>query len=271
MVNGIHGNYWRNLAGLLVLYLITGVSLSGAETTLRFSPPDTTVYLGDTASLSVHLDSALEVRTFEVFVHHDPDILTSIGGLHGQIFSDAGAYIFEEWVETAPGYWHGFAIVMDARHWAVGPGELYVWTFTADLDGFCPVMVDSVVLYTPDASLISDVSLPSTTVNVFDPALSPVETPRVVPQPFAISPNPFNPGTVLTLDVQVEGQVRVEVFDCRGRNMATVWSGWSDGQPLRVFWDGRDRGGHPLASGVYLFRLEGPGGIRGLAGGTLVK
>lgn len=211
------------------------------------------------------------MRTIELYVHYDPAILTSTGGRHGQLFSNAGAFIFEDWEEIAPGYWHGYAIVMDAYHWATGPGELYVWTFTADVGGLSPITVDSVTLYAPDASRIPDVVLPPTTVRVFDPASTGVATPRSGPVPLTLSPNPFNPRTVLTFTATVEGAARIEVYDCRGGNVATAWSGWSNGQPLRVPWDARSRDGSPLASGVYLFRLEGPHGVAGTTRGVLLK
>ena len=121
---------------LPALVLLAAAIPASAETVLRFSPQDTMVNINDTASLSVFVDEPLELRTFEAFVHYDDDILTSVNGVHGQLFTDTGAYIFESWEETSPGYWHGYAIVMDALSWVVGPGELYVWTFTADQGGF---------------------------------------------------------------------------------------------------------------------------------------
>ena len=52
------------------------------------------------------------------------------------------------------------------------------------------------------------------------------------------------------------GDVRLDVYDVAGRRVATrgyglVASGWHD-----LMLDGRDDGGHPLASGVYFYQVR---------------
>ena len=66
-----------------------------------------------------------------------------------------------------------------------------------------------------------------------------------------ISPNPFNPRTEISFTLPRAGQVKVQVFDMRGRVVATLADeSFNSGQHMLVF-DGGD-----LASGVYLVDMR---------------
>ena len=87
-------------------------------------------------------------------------------------------------------------------------------------------------------------------------------------------PNPFNPSTTIPYDLRGDGgeaEVRLEILDLRGRVIRTLVSErQARGRSFTAVWDGRDTGGQPLASGLYLSRLsvDGEGQERML---TLVK
>jgi hypothetical protein len=73
------------------------------------------------------------------------------------------------------------------------------------------------------------------------------------------SPNPFHASTAFRFGMPKEGRVQVEVYDAAGRRVAShdlgqLPAGWRD---LTV--DGRDDGGHLLASGVYFCRVSAAG------------
>ncbi len=73
-------------------------------------------------------------------------------------------------------------------------------------------------------------------------------------------PNPFNPQTILVFVTDRVGAVRLAVHDLQGRLVRIlVAESLPPGCHERV-WDGRDEGGRPAASGVYLARLVGPDG-----------
>jgi rhodanese-related sulfurtransferase len=85
-----------------------------------------------------------------------------------------------------------------------------------------------------------------------------------LPRSFSLSqnsPNPFNPSTVIAFDIPAgsEGMVSLKVFDLRGRVLDTLVDGLLQPGRHTVFWDGRDRNGRELSSGVYLYRLSTPG------------
>ena len=76
--------------------------------------------------------------------------------------------------------------------------------------------------------------------------------------PLAISayPNPFNPMTTVSYNVDHDALVRLEVFDASGRRVSTLAQGFHSEGQYRVSWDGRNQMGQSQASGVYLLRIE---------------
>lgn len=69
-------------------------------------------------------------------------------------------------------------------------------------------------------------------------------------------PNPFNPATVIPLELPVAGQVRLEVLDLRGRVVAVPLDAYRGVGRHELGWDGRDGEGRPLPSGVYVYRMR---------------
>jgi hypothetical protein len=52
------------------------------------------------------------------------------------------------------------------------------------------------------------------------------------------------------------GEVRLSVHDVAGRRVAQILDGTLDAGHHVRNWDGRDRRGHALASGIYFARLQ---------------
>jgi len=92
-----------------------------------------------------------------------------------------------------------------------------------------------------------------------DPTSAPPVTQRT--QELLAFPNPFNPRTELRFESMESQRIRLEVFDLAGRAIATLYDGRIERGPFRLAWDGRDRNGRRLSSGVYLARLMTSGGL----------
>jgi len=75
-----------------------------------------------------------------------------------------------------------------------------------------------------------------------------------------VYPNPFNPTTTVEFSVPKQGPVAVRVFDLLGRQVATLAQTSLPAGVYRVKWDGRDRAGRAVASGVYFANIESAGG-----------
>ncbi len=73
-------------------------------------------------------------------------------------------------------------------------------------------------------------------------------------------PNPFNPITRIHFDVpNPSGRLSLKIYDVAVRLVRTLVEGFSEAGGHDVTWDGRDDDSHPVASGVYLYRLDGMG------------
>lgn len=68
-------------------------------------------------------------------------------------------------------------------------------------------------------------------------------------------PNPFNSGTVIHFSLPVSGHVSLRLYDLLGQEVLRLSEGQRAAGSYRVFWDGTDAGGQPLATGAYYYRL----------------
>ena len=86
-----------------------------------------------------------------------------------------------------------------------------------------------------------------------------VEAEQALPADFALypnAPNPFNPMTVVRYALPWAGEIRLTVYNLLGQEIAVLASGARAAGEHAVRWEGRDGRGRPVASGVYLYRLE---------------
>jgi M6 family metalloprotease-like protein len=73
-------------------------------------------------------------------------------------------------------------------------------------------------------------------------------------------PNPANPGTTIAFGLpEPGGDVSLRVYDASGRLVRTLLDGSVAAGRHVAYWDGRDDRGALVSSGVYFYRLEGPG------------
>jgi len=76
----------------------------------------------------------------------------------------------------------------------------------------------------------------------------------------AATPNPFNPRTTISFDVPASGgDVRLELYDARGRLVRRLVAGHREAGRQEAVWNGRDDAGRRLPSGVYFARLRAVG------------
>ena len=73
-------------------------------------------------------------------------------------------------------------------------------------------------------------------------------------------PNPFNPETWIPFELADEANVKVQIYDVSGRlirmlDLGRRSAGHYVERATAAYWDGRNRAGESVASGVYLYRL----------------
>ncbi len=93
---------------------------------------------------------------------------------------------------------------------------------------------------------------------VVDQTTSATTDPEL-PSRFALSqnyPNPFNPATTVAFDLPEDSHVVIKIFNILGTEIRTVVAAPYQAGRHRVAWDGRNGIGAPVASGVYLYRID---------------
>lgn len=110
---------------------------------------------------------------------------------------------------------------------------------------------------------------PETVASVFEPvgdrAVS--ATARIA----GVSPNPFNPSTLVTLEMPQAATATLAVHDMGGRLVRTLHNGVLDAGRHVIAWDGADESGTPMASGIYMVRLMTSDGAQRMVKVTLAK
>jgi len=74
-------------------------------------------------------------------------------------------------------------------------------------------------------------------------------------------PNPFNPTTTIDFTLTRRQQVTLEIFDILGRLIARPVDDILDAGEHETEWNGTDRYGNDIASGVYLYRIVAEEGV----------
>jgi hypothetical protein len=135
-----------------------------------------------------------------------------------------------------------------AYYWFLGEEvdeKNFYWTVVAS-DGF------RFVNWVPGRDT-SAVTFRKTVVNVDNPIAG-------IPEKYSLFqnyPNPFNPSTTIRFALPEQTQVTLDVYNLLGQRVATLIAGevYHAGYH-NVGWDGRDQSGRPVASGIYVYRIQ---------------
>lgn len=103
----------------------------------------------------------------------------------------------------------------------------------------------------------------ASTVVVGSSTVTSVQSDRssTLPSDFLLEqnyPNPFNPETTLRYRIRAvqPQQVVLRIYNLLGQEVVTLVHALQPSGTYTVSWDGRDRFGRPMASGIYLSRLQ---------------
>ncbi len=85
---------------------------------------------------------------------------------------------------------------------------------------------------------------------------SPTPMPELEGLTLGNHPNPFNPRTTIFFEMPQAGPATLRIYDLAGRLIETkTWDSLPQGR-TEIRWNGLDRQGRALSSGVYLYRLD---------------
>ena len=71
-------------------------------------------------------------------------------------------------------------------------------------------------------------------------------------------PNPFNPETMISFDIDKSSHVSLVVYDVSGRVVANLADGFFTPGTYSMNWNGTDMNGEEVSSGIYIYKLVTP-------------
>jgi hypothetical protein len=183
-----------------------------------------------------------------------------------------------------------FAVGYNAYDWYTAAG--FVWTLAEGLVSANDFLAAAGVVL-PDNFVVAEVTGCSDNGNVivgagYDSTIFPpqwqgfvitLDTASGVPdlarnQSLTIEkiyPNPFNPSTVITMVLEQDQRVSLEIYDVSGRMVRRLHDGPLTSGRHELRWDGRYASGQQASSGMYFARVRGDLGAIGSHRMMLVK
>jgi len=69
-------------------------------------------------------------------------------------------------------------------------------------------------------------------------------------------PNPFNPTTSIAFEIPMAKHVQLVIYDMLGREVISLVDNELQPGKHSVIWNGKDKNGHGVATGVYIYQLR---------------
>ncbi len=99
-------------------------------------------------------------------------------------------------------------------------------------------------------SLLHNLGSKVSSLNIIEPNV------QVKPMLLPNYPNPFNPETTICLDIPKDGKVILDIYNIKGQKVKCLYQGSLTKGKHRIVWNGKDDNGKPVASGMYISRIE---------------
>ena len=73
-----------------------------------------------------------------------------------------------------------------------------------------------------------------------------------------ISPNPFRESTQISYDLKEPTELKIDIYNQMGQHIRTLYQGYKSSATHSISWDGRDKNGRQVSTGLYFCRLSTP-------------
>jgi len=230
---------------------------------VSFRPLTTYVQPATLCTLQVMVDDAVDsLSCMGAYITLNDTAVADVKiAREGQLFKAAGYPTFFYWSNVLPDSVIAEDCVLGYRTYFLAPGELVQLVFRAKALGVCTVSLSAVRLW--DINRIELAPIPGEPARIIvryptgsDPPASPSGT-------FLNYPNPFNPVTVLVIDVPgsrgpetTPGEVAIAIYDVSGARVRSLFRGLLPAGHREILWDGRDDAGRFSAAGIYIAVAE---------------
>jgi len=116
---------------------------------------------------------------------------------------------------------------------------------------------DHVYLFATSVSNLAAMGVNRGTLDV--QAVGIFEEENGVPERYYLAqnyPNPFNASTAIAFGLKVGGQTTVTVYNLLGQSVAVLLDEYQSAGRHLALWDGKDRHGQTVPTGVYFYRIR---------------
>jgi len=121
------------------------------------------------------------------------------------------------------------------------------------------VIVDMVKVRAVDGLVVAATHGNGVYSNTFPTSVE--EEDSSLPEEFALHqnyPNPFNPSTAISFALARASQTSIKIFNIQGKQIASLLNEYKKSGNHTISWDGKDKNGREVASGVYYYRIVTP-------------
>ncbi len=253
------------IATFVVLVLGSSVVVSpvSAEARVSVNPLRALVEPGDTFTVFIWKDSVdIVFDGYETVITYDEALIEFLGADEGSVMVDTCS---NRWWVVTPDTGSVFIshVLMCGGTTAEGPGALSALTFEAVAQGSTAVSTDY-FWFTLGGIWIKDVDWHDGTVVVGGQSgVGETHTGCASGLSLTVRPNPASgPEVSIRCSAGADmgpGRFRLEIYDIRGRVVASPLPAAIADNGWIYLWDGRDRWGSRLAAGVYFAKIAGPG------------
>ncbi len=120
---------------------------------------------------------------------------------------------------------------------------------------------ETMILHTNSGDYVFDVSeIDEITFSYTDSNDDFIDFMKRVPIKFLNNfPNPFNPQTTINFELLDEGKTTIDIFNTKGQKVRRILNENLQAGRYNFLWDGKDRNGRKVTSGVYFCKVTSNG------------
>jgi hypothetical protein len=211
-----------------------------------------------TFNVSLAAQLAQPLKGYQFTLSYDPSLLSVMQIEEGNAFAGAG-FAFEP-TDCKPGEAKFAAVNLDQSEMTINRigqemvlANLLVQVHGKREDALSSLRLEEVILSNREGGRIT--------------VLSQHDQPKGNNQHFALAqnyPNPFNPETWIPYHLSVDSQVKISIYNSTGKLVRRLEVGWQtagkyQSRDQAAYWDGRNKLGEPVASGVYFYTIKAGG------------
>jgi len=165
--------------------------------------------------------------------------------------------------DGAPPYGIVDIYLADADISGSGEGRTFIGSDTADGDGMFDIAVTPLTSQDTVTAMVTDPTGNSSafSLNLSMGLFTEIENETVdnLPGEFSLAqnyPNPFNPVTLIEFSLPKTSDIRLTVYNMLGQKVKVLLEEHRSAGTYSEVWDGTNRTGERVSSGIYLYRLE---------------